>query len=283
MSSPSLPVGLNEWAGQTTTGVRWHVLRGDTRQVLQRFDDNRFDCVVTSPPYFWQRDYKVKHQIGLENTIGEYVAAIANSMDAVRRVMRPTGLLFLNLSDTYYSAKGKPKGTDKKNPARRFGLRAVDASGLGVSRKTLIGIPWRVSIAMIEQGWVLRSPIVWKKEKFMPEPTARDRPWRTYELVFMFSKSQKYEFDREQLNGDEDIWTIPTKPNQNSVSHFSAFPEELVKKCLEVGCKKKGEVLDPFAGTGTTLRVALQSNRPAVGIDLKSEFCEHMVKSLSSL
>lgn len=283
MSPPTIPTGLNEWAGQTKSGVRWQIFRGDVRQVIQQFDDNRFDCVVTSPPYFWQRDYKVESQIGLESTIAEYVAAIVGSMEAVRRVLRPNGLLFLNISDTYYSAKGKPKGTDKKNPARRFGLRAVDASGLGVPRKTLIGIPWRVSLAMIEKGWVLRSPIVWRKEKFMPEPTAKDRPWRTYEHVFMFSKSPKYIFDREALNGEEDIWTIPTKPNQNKVSHFSAFPEELVKKCLDIGCKKEGEVLDPFAGTGTTLKVALQSGRPAVGVDLKPEFCDHMVKSLSSL
>ena len=283
MSSPSTPAGLNEWAGQTTTDIRWQILRGDTKQVLQRLDHNRFDCVVTSPPYFWQRDYKVENQIGLESTIEHYVAAIVDAMEAVRRVVKPSGLLFLNLSDTYYSAKGKPKGADKKNPARRFGLRAVDASGLGVPRKTLIGIPWRVALGMIEKGWVLRSPIVWKKDKFMPEPTAKDRPWRTYELIFMFSKSQRYDFFREKLNGDEDIWTIPTKPNQNRVSHFSAFPEELVKKCLDVGCKKDGEVLDPFAGTGTTLKVALQSGRSAVGIDIKPEFCEHMAKSLSSL
>ena len=86
MSSPSIPAGLNEWAGQTTTGVRWQVMRGDTSHVLQRLDENRFDCVVTSPPYFWQRDYKVENQIGLESTIADYVAAITDSMDAVRRI-----------------------------------------------------------------------------------------------------------------------------------------------------------------------------------------------------
>ena len=283
MSSHLTPPGLNEWAGQTAAGVRWQVMRGDTKNVLQRFQENRFDCVVTSPPYYWQRDYKVKDQIGLERTISDYVTAIADSMDEVRRVLKPNGLLFLNLSDTYYSAKGKPKGADKKNPARRFGLRAVDAAGLGVPRKTLIGIPWRVSLTMIERGWVLRCPIVWQKEKFMPEPTAKDRPWRTYELIFMFSKSQKYNFDRSNLNGAEDIWVIPTKPNHNKVSHFSAFPHELVQRCLDVGCKADGEVLDPFAGTGTTLKVALQSGRPAVGIDLKPEFCEHIAKTLSLL
>ena len=210
MSSPSELTGLNEWAGQTTAGVRWQVMRGDTKHVLETLEENRFDCVITSPPYYWQRDYRVEHQIGLEPTILDYVTAIADSMDQVRRVLRSKGLLFLNMSDTYYSAKGKPKGTDRKNPARRFGLRAVDASGLGVPRKTLIGIPWRVSLAMIERGWVLRSPIIWQKEKFMPEPTAKDRPWRTYETIFMFSKSQRYNFFRPELNDEEDIWTIPT-------------------------------------------------------------------------
>lgn len=283
MSSPSTPTGLNEWAGQTTAGVRWQVMRGDTRHVLEKFSENRFDCVITSPPYYWQRDYRVENQIGLEPTISDYVTAIVKSMYQVRRVLKSHGLLFLIMSDTYYSAKGKPKGTDKKNPARRFGLRAVDAPGLGVPRKTLIGIPWRVSLAMIEQGWVLRSPIIWQKEKFMPEPTAKDRPWRTYDIVFMFSKSQKYEFCRSSLNGEEDIWTISTKPNYNKVSHFSSFPEDLVKKCLDIGCREKGEVLDPFAGTGTTMKVAVESGRPAVGIDIKAEFCEHIAKSLATL
>ena len=283
MSSLLTPVALNEWAGQTTGGVRWQVMSGDTRHVLEKFDENRFDCVITSPPYYWQRDYGVENQIGLEPTISDYVTAIVDSMDGVRRVLGTHGLLFLNISDTYYSAKGKPKGTDRKNPARRFGLRAVDASGLGVPRKTLIGIPWRVSLAMIERGWVLRSPIIWQKEKFMPEPTAKDRPWRTYETIFMFSKSQKYDFTRSALNGVEDIWAIPTKPNYNKISHFSSFPEDLVRKCLEIGCRDKGEVLDPFAGTGTTMKVAVESGRPAVGIDIKPEFCEYIAKSLDTL
>ena len=148
-SNPQLPAGLNEWAGDTTSGVNWRVIRGDCRHVLRGFRDNRFACVVTSPPYYWQRDYDVPNQIGLEPTIDGYVNAIATSMDEVRRVLHRHGLLFLNLADTYYSAKGQPKGSDKKNRARRFGLRAVDAAGLGVARKTLIGIPWRVALALI--------------------------------------------------------------------------------------------------------------------------------------
>ena len=277
------PAGLNEWRGDTAAGVPWRVIRGDSRQVLRVFPDNRFDCVVTSPPYYWQRNYDVPDQIGLEPTIDAYVNSVASTMEEVRRVLHPHGLLFLNLADTYYSAKGQPKGPDKKNRARRFGLRAVDASGLGVPRKTVIGIPWRVALAMIASGWVLRSPIVWKRDTPMPEPTAKDRPWRTYEMVFMFSKSQRYNFDRSALAGDEDIWTISARPKSSKGLHSASFPDELVQKCLDVGCASNGEVLDPFAGTGTTLKVAVASGRPAVGVDLKLEFCEYMAKSLTAI
>ena len=281
--APLKPPGLNEWKGNTASGVPWQVLRGDSRHVLRTLDANRFSCVVTSPPYYWQRDYGIENQIGLEDNISDYVTAIADSMDQVRRVLASDGVLFLNLADTYYSAKGQPKGRDKKNRARRFGLRAVDAPGLGVPRKTLIGIPWRVSLEMINRRWVLRSPIVWRRQAPMPEPTAKDRPWRTYEHVFMFSKSPRYKFNRLALNGDEDVWTISARPKPNNGLHSACFPEDLVEKCLDVGCTDDGEVLDPFAGTGTTLKVAVQSGHPAVGIDLKLEFCQHIAKSLESL
>jgi DNA methylase len=142
--------------GEARSGVRWTVLKGDVRAVLPEFPEDRFSCVVTSPPYFWQRDYEEDQQIGLEPTIGGYVTALADVMDQVFRVLAKDGLLFLNLGDTYYSRKGEPKGNDRKNWARRFGVRAVDVKGLGVARKTAIGIPWRGALEMIDRGWTLR-------------------------------------------------------------------------------------------------------------------------------
>jgi DNA modification methylase len=275
--------GLQEWRGCSVEGITWEIHKGDVQFVLDSFDPNTYNCVITSPPYYWQRDYKVDGQIGLERTIDEYVDRIVESMERVRRVLAKDGLLFLNLGDTYYSAKGQPKGNDKKNGARRFGLRAVDASGLGVPRKTIIGIPWRVALAMITKGWVLRSPIVWKREANLPEPTAKDRPWRTYEMIFMFSKSPRYYFDRGRLDGDEDVWTISDRPVSAKGIHSAAFPDQLVQKCLDIGCPEGGRVLDPFAGSGTVLRVAVKSGRPATGIDLSERFCAHMVKELSTL
>ena len=275
--------GLNHWGGLTRERLSWNVYRGDARAVLGGFSDNFFNCAVTSPPYYWQRDYQVEGQIGKEPAIDDYVRNIADVMDQVRRVLKPDGALFLNLGDTYYSAKGQPKGIDRKSGARRFGLRAVDASGLGVPRKTAIGIPWRVALEMIKRDWVLRSPIVWRREGAMPEPTAHDRPWRTYELVFLFAKAPRYFFSREGLNGEEDVWTISARPRKTNGNNSAAFPEALVERCLTIGCPEKGHVLDPFAGTGTVLRVALKSGRPATGIDLSPRFCEFMANELGAL
>lgn len=98
-------------------------------------------------PYFWQRDYDVAGQIGLEPSIDGYVRSVCDTMDEIKRVLSRDGVLFLNPGDTYYSAKGKPQGHDPKHNGRRLKiLRAVDTSGLGVPQKTLIGIPWRVAL-----------------------------------------------------------------------------------------------------------------------------------------
>lgn len=282
-SSPRPLHGILRWAGQTQQGLPWEVLRGDALQALRSLATGRFQCVVTSPPYYSQRDYQVAGQIGLEKTIAEYVARLVKTLREVKRVLASDGCLFLNLGDTYYSGKGQPKGADRKNGARRFGLRAVDASGLGVPRKTTIGIPWRVALAMIDEGWTLRCPIVWCRGGTPPEPTAHDRPWRTYEMVFLFSKEPRYHFRRDALDHEEDIWRISKRPKHSRGVHSAAFPDELVQKCLAVGCPPDGEVLDPFAGSGTVLRVALASGRPAVGIDLNERFCKHMVHSIGQL
>lgn len=282
-NSISVPVALpRAWSGKMPGGAAWQILLGDACEVLSHLPQESFQCVVTSPPYFWQRDYDVAGQIGLEPTIHGYVKSMCDAMDAVKSVLHKNGLLFLNLGDTYYSAKGKPQGKDKKHYARRFKvLRAVDTNGLGVPQKTTIGIPWRVAIEMIDRGWILRSPIIWQRNGSVPESNARDRPWRTHEMIFMFSKSRRYHFSRKKLAAyaEEDVWTIPTHPNLGS-GHTAVFPPALVQRCLEIGCVKGGSVLDPFAGSGTVLRVALNLGHDAVGIDLNPSYCEMMAAQL---
>jgi DNA modification methylase len=275
------------WHGTSIEGPSWGIYSGDSKQELGKLPDKSINCIVTSPPYYWLRDYGMDGQMGLEDTIEEYVQSLANVMSEAHRVLRKDGVLFLNIGDTYYSGKGASQGKDRKSKKRRFGLRAVDKSGgmgIGLQRKSIIGIPWRVAIEMSTRGWVLRSPIIWHRENRLPEHV-RDRPGRSYEYVFMFVKDRKYFFNKQPLidqKVEEDMWTIAAKPKTNSID-TAPYPDELVRRCLEIGCPPEGVVLDPFLGSGTTMRVALSMGHQAIGIELNEEYCLHSVDQLRSL
>jgi DNA modification methylase len=275
------------WHHTTIMGNKWTVHHGDALDTLKELPDETYNCVVTSPPYYWLRDYDVDGQIGQEDSVEGYVKAISDVMDEIQRVLTVDGVLFLNLGDTYYSGKGRSHGKDPKQNGRRFGLRAVDESGglgIGLKRKTIIGIPWRVAIEMVSRGWVLRSPIIWYRENCLPE-SVMDRPRRNYEFVFMFVKNRKYYFDRTPLEDadEEDVWGISARPKPTNGISTAPYPDELVERCLDIGCPENGNVLDPFAGSGTTLRVAITSGRSATGIELNRNFCSYMVSELINL
>lgn len=290
MATATRPV-TNEtfWSGTTFLGQNWKVYQGDAKSVLAGLPDATYNCVVTSPPYFWLRDYGVEGQIGQEETVLGYVKAMADVMDEVYRVMTDDGLLFLNLGDTYYSGKGKSHGTDPKSNKRRFGLRAVDRSGglgIGIRPKSIIGVPWRVALEMsARKEWVMRSSVIWHRKHSLPE-AVKDRPRRSYEYIFMFAKQRNYYFNRPALRNvvvEEDVWTIRNRPKPTNGIDTAPFPDELVERCLDLGCPSDGKVLDPFAGSGTTVRVAVKSGRHATGIDLNRTFCLYMAEQLESL
>jgi len=278
----------NEWHGTSSRGSKWTIYHGDSKYVLRSLQSDSINCTVTSPPYYWLRDYGVPGQIGLEESVGGYVESLSDVMDEVKRALRPDGLLFLNLGDTYYSGKGKSHGKDRKSNKRRFGLRAVDKSGglgIGLQRKSVIGIPWRAAIEMCRRGWVLRSTIIWHRAKCLPE-AVHDRPSRSYEYVLMFAKERKYYFNKQPLVDqkiEEDMWTIPARPGATNGLDTAPYPDELVRRCLQVGCPGGGTVLDPFLGSGTTVRVAVSMNYSAIGIDLKREFATYAARQLRAL
>lgn len=263
----------------------WCVINADARTALRGLRRASVDCVVTSPPYYWQRDYEVEGQLGHEDTAEAYVEALRSVFREVRRVLRPAGLLFLVLGDTYYSGKGRPHGEDEKQPWRgvaRRRYRAVDRPGFGLPRKTLIGVPWRVALGLQQDGWRIRSAVTWRKPKALAEPSVKDRPWSTTEVVFILARGPTYYFNRKALRGEEDVWTLSARSPGKAYRHAAPFPEALVERCLACGCRPGGLVLDPFAGSGTTLRVALQRRSPALGIELNPEYCEMAVRRLSA-
>lgn len=256
-------------------GTQWIIGNDDARAGVSALKDGLIDCVVTSPPYYWQRDYDVDGQTGQEDTVEAYVQSLAAVFSEVKKKLKPRGTIFLNIGDTYYSGKGQPKGGDPKQVWRsvsRRKYRAVDKPGFGLPQKSLIGVPWRVAFALQADGWVLRSAVVWRKPKGLAEPSVKDRPWTTTEMVFILSKSGQYYFDRAGLEGQEDVWDIQAPNGSRRYRHAAPFPEALVQRCLAVGCPPKGIVLDPFAGSGTTLMVAADRGSPSIGIELSPHY-----------
>lgn len=273
----------SSYSGTVGGGASWKIINADAIVGLSSLDSGSVNCLVTSPPYYWQRDYEVDGQIGHEQSVAGYVGALRNVFREAHRVLCDDGVVFLNVGDTYYSAKGKPHGNDAKHRARQLSrktLRAVDGPGLGVPRKSLLGIPWRVALALQEDGWVLRSAIMWQRPAPMPEPTARDRPWRTYEPVFLLAKQPRYWFNRDALGDEEDIWRISAH-SRNPGAHFAPYPMEFADRCVRAGCPAGGTVLDPFVGSGTTMLAALLHDMNAIGIELKMEYCEYIKKRIT--
>jgi DNA modification methylase len=266
------------------SGVPWVLLNGDAKSCLQKLPDLSIDCVVTSPPYYWQRDYGVEGQTGHEASIDEYIETLQSVFREVRRLLKPHGLLFLNLGDTYYSGKGRPRGKDRKQVWRsvsRDKYRAVDRPGFGLPKKSLIGIPWRVALALQADGWAIRSAVRWHKPKNFAEPSAMDRPWNVSETVFIMAKSREYFFSRKGLQGEEDVWTI-TARSKSQYRRAAPFPEALVERCLACGCRRNGVVLDPYVGSGTSVKVALDRGSPAIGIDLNAKYLDFAATRIRS-
>jgi site-specific DNA-methyltransferase (adenine-specific) len=154
------------------------VFFGDAGAVLRHLADEgiQVDCIVTSPPFYGQRDYGVQGQIGLEAHPQTYVDALVEVFEACRPVLRDTGSLWVNLGDTYWSGKGAHKSFEIKQGARRFGVRPQDLPGDGgwARPKQLLLLPHRFAIAMQDAGWLVRNDNVWVKPNPIPDQV-RDR------------------------------------------------------------------------------------------------------------
>lgn len=153
------------------------IVTGDALKTLRRISDDYIDCCVTSPPYFGLRDYGAEGQIGLEGSIEEYTWRLVEVFREVRRTLRPDGTLWLNLGDTYSGSNSRTKEIPTKN---------------------LMGIPWRIALALQEDGWYLRQDIVWYKPNAMPE-SVKDRFTKSHEYIFLLTKQVKYFFDGEAV------------------------------------------------------------------------------------
>jgi site-specific DNA-methyltransferase (cytosine-N4-specific) len=149
------------------------IYEGDALNVLRQLPSSFVQCVVTSPPYWGMRDYKIDGQIGLEPSLTQFINRLVSIFAEVKRVLREDGTLWLNIGDGYTSGNRGWRAPDKKNPARAMDIRPETPEGL--KPKDLLGLPWRLAIALQEDGWYLRSDIIWNKPNVMPE-SVKDRP-----------------------------------------------------------------------------------------------------------
>lgn len=259
------------------------IIQGDSRKILQNLPDGAFQTCVTSPPYWSLRDYNITGQIGLESSVEDYIASLVDVFEEVRRTLRDDGTLWLNIGDSFTSGGRTWRAPDKKNPVRAMEIRPPTPQGL--KPKDLIGVPWRLAFALQAAGWYLRTDIVWNKPNCQPE-SVKDRPTRSHEYVFLFSKSEQYFYDPSAVRGPNErnlrtVWDIMTQPYKEA--HFATFPAALVRPCVLLASKPGDLVLDPFHGSGTTGLVASQLNRRSVGIELNPEYVNLSERRLKSV
>ncbi len=191
---------------------------------LAGLEPESVDCVVTSPPYWGLRDYGIDGQMGLEPTLGEHIEKMVEVFEAVKRVLKPSGTLWVNYGDCYaaapngksaaaYESEGKDDRTFRDKPfstvgpvskskrlergSGRWGGGNNPAQGY-MKPKDLCMTPNRFAIAMQDAGWWVRSEIIWAKPNPMPE-SIKDRPATAHEKIFLFTKSAKYFYDNEAV------------------------------------------------------------------------------------
>lgn len=236
---------------------RNHVLVGDAGEHLSGLQAESVDMVLTSPPYFRLRDYDAEGQLGLEDHVDQWVASLRDTAREIRRVLTPTGTLWLNLGDTYAAHQRQ-----------------------GAQRKSLLLGPERVALALVADGWRLRNKIVWRKTNRMPT-SARDRLACSWEYIYVFARDADYFFDLDAIriphtsraskqrpaaerareawrgpNGNDasglallkqrglvghplgknpgDVWDLASSNYRGS--HHATFPVRLAERAIQAGC-----------------------------------------------
>jgi site-specific DNA-methyltransferase (adenine-specific) len=268
------------------------VILGDARKIVETLKDDFFQAIITSPPYFGHRKYSEdanETEIGQESEAESYITNLVNLFRELRKKLKPDGLLWLNLGDTYRN-------------------------------RSLLGIPWRVALSLQNDGWTLRSDIIWHKPNAMPS-SLKDRPTPDHEYIFLLAKGTEYYYNADairephvtftekskmkggrnhfgKVNGTPEtgknagnpnlhhgrwdqafhpkgrnkrtVWEIPLSKFQEA--HFAVYPEKLVEICLLASTREQDFVLDPFTGSGTTGVVACKLFRKFIGIELVEKY-----------
>ena len=194
---------------------------GDVRTRLAELEDNSVQTCITSPPYWGLRDYGHGEQIGLEQTPQAFVESLVNVFKEVKRVLKDDGTLWLNLGDSYASAKDSKATPDSLRTGNGTAVgqaanrNPANLKASGIKNKDLVGIPWRVAFALQADGWYLRQDIIWAKPNPMPE-SVTDRCTKSHEYIFLLTKSAKYYYDNEAIKEPTTTNDLITRDRDNT-------------------------------------------------------------------
>lgn len=203
------------------------IICGDALTVLRTMPADSVNACVTSPPYFGLRDYGCTGQIGFEETPEIYISRLTEIFREVRRVLKPDGVCWINIGDSYAgsckSAGDNNKLQQLKNiQSNKFtaDTPAVEtpASWTNIKPKDLMGIPWMLAFSLRGDGWYLRSDVIWQKKNAMPQ-SVKDRPTSSYEHIFLLAKSRKYYYDNESIKEPVAAGTIERMKRGISLNH----------------------------------------------------------------
>ena len=299
------------------SAVSWEVHRQDAFSAVQNLKTHAVDLIVTSPPYWGQRTYKGSHnwgilddwiraggssseppeyawyvehggQLGMEPTPDWFVAHLVEFFSLARRVLKPTGSIWVNLGDTYFARWSSIRDRGRQglgdHPRQR---RRVPMGGYRQEKQLLL-VPSRFAIAMQNERWILRNDMIWHKPNVPPRPE-RDRLKLSHEHFFHFVHRPKvgrarYFYDQSQTEArGNDVVLVNARPGQDG--HSATFPAELVTPRILSSSPAGGTVLDPFCGTGRSLAIALANGRNAIGFEISREFAtvaERQLKEVST-
>lgn len=209
------------------------IMVGDVLEQLKLLASNSVDCCLTSPPYWNLRDYNVAGQIGLESTLAEHLAIMVQVFEEVRRILKPTGNLFLNYGDCYATTPNGRSAADTKslgNDDRTFRDKPASTIGGGIKAKDLCMIPNRLAIALQDAGWWVRSEIIWGKTNPMPDSSGAQRPSTSHEKIFWLAKSEDADIWRARDTGE-----LSFTPDLAERCPLVTKPAELGARWLRIG------------------------------------------------
>lgn len=229
------------------------IIQGDALEVLKTLPNESVDCVVTSPPYFNLRDYQVEGQIGLETTYQEFIQKLVDIFNETKRILKKEGTCFVNLGDTY-AGGGFGADTNLENTKQFTNTGTIESrdkiaqlrkQNKQISQKSLMMIPERFAIAMMDAGWILRNKLVWIKRNAMPE-SVNDRWKKAHEYIFFFTKSKKYYFNLDKIRTKHSDISVKRADYELGRNSLGQDPSSMGAKSDKYGMPARHIKLNPL-------------------------------------